>query len=120
MSDRGIPESKSVSLERGTSYLDTSCPEIEDLLPRHMVCSYAAEHLDASQADLKDAADKQVTRPIVDVVEDESGERFPKDYLARQFVNEVDECWLDTDETERFRATLRFASLIDTLRERLD
>lgn len=120
MEESDIPSDKSVEISEAVPCLDVRNPEIEDLLPRGIVCEHVAGSTDIERQDLVDQAEQYSQWGIVGLVEDNYDIKFPKKDVARKISGSIDDNWLDPSNRSRLAASLNFASLIHTLRNRLN
>lgn len=120
MVDSGIEPDKSVDLSNTLPNLAVGNPEIEDLLPRELVCKHISEYCGIDEKKLIKQAQKCSGWGIVNLVEERFDTDFPKKYVARKISGEIDGDWLDASNNSWLTASLNFALLIGTLRSRLD
>jgi predicted ATP-dependent endonuclease of OLD family len=120
MVDSGIPTDKSTDLSNTLPNMDVRNPEIEDLLPRELVCKHVSEYSGTDKDELITKARDYNKWAIVSLVEEEFDIDFPKKYVARKISGQIDSDWLNASNDSRLRASLNFALVIDTLRSRLD
>ena len=120
MEESDIPSDKSVEISEAVPCLDVRNPEIEDLLPRSVVCEHVASSTDIERQNLVDQAEQYSQWGIVGLVENNCNIEFPKKDVARKVSGSIDDDWLDPSNRSRLAASLNFASLIHTLRNRLN
>lgn len=120
MADSGIPKDKSTDLFNILPDMDVRNPEIEDLLPRELVCKHVSVYSGTDKDELITKARNYSNWAIVSLVEEEFDIDFPKKYVARKISGKIDSDWLNASNDSRLRASLNFALVIDTLRSRLD
>jgi predicted ATP-dependent endonuclease of OLD family len=120
MEESDIPSDKSVEISEAVPCLDVRNPEIEDLLPRSVVCEHVASSTDIERQELVDQAEQYPQWGIVGLIGEKYSVEFPKKDVARKVSGSIDGGWLDPLNRSRLAASLNFASLIHTLRSRLN
>lgn len=120
MQESGISEAKYLDITSAVPNLTVGNPEIEDLLPRELVCQYVARNAEVNEKELLEDVQEYSSWAIVDLVESRYDVVFPKKDVARKISGEVDTDWLNPSNESRLDSSLNFAFLIHAVRSRLN